>query len=114
MADPLVEGAHPLLAFLRRLVVLPGRLPWTSRGSGVPEDGPLTFPFAWRPALGRDGALLGSLTRIFEQTVQGFYAGRAREEGQLGAKTGSVTVLQRVSSDLRLNPHVHSVFLSLK
>jgi hypothetical protein len=71
----------------------------------------LTFPFPWRPALGRDGALLGSLTRIFEQTVQGFYARRAREEGHLGAKTGSVTVLQRVSSDLRLNPHIHAVFL---
>jgi hypothetical protein len=26
---------------------------------------------AWRPALARDGALLGSLTRFFEQTVQG-------------------------------------------
>ena len=63
----------------------------------------LTFPFAWRPALGRDGALLGSLTRIFEQTLQGFYARRAREEGHLGSKTGSVTVLQRASSDLRLN-----------
>jgi hypothetical protein len=63
----------------------------------------LTFPFAWRPALGRDGALLGSLTRIFEQTVQGFYARRAREEGHPGAKTGCVTALQRVSSDLRLD-----------
>jgi hypothetical protein len=29
--------------------------------------------------------------------VQGFYARRAREQGQLGAKTGSVTVLQRTS-----------------
>ena len=46
----------------------------------------LTCPFAWRPALGRDGALLGSLTRIFEQTVQGFYAWRAREENQIAAK----------------------------
>jgi len=71
----------------------------------------LTFPFSWRPALGRDGALLGSLTRIFEQTVQGFYVRRAHEEGHLGAKTGCVSVLQRVSSDLRLNPHVHAVFL---
>jgi len=51
------------------------------------------------------------LTRIFEQTVQGFYAGRAREEGHLGAKTGSVSVLQRTSSVLRLNPHVHAVLL---
>ena len=41
----------------------------------------------------------------------GFYAGRARQEGHFGAKTGSVTVLQRASSDLRLNPHLHGVFL---
>jgi hypothetical protein len=71
----------------------------------------LTFPFPWRLALAQDGALLGSLTRIFEDTVQGFYAGRARQEGHFGAKTGSVTVLQRASSDLRLNPHLHGVFL---
>jgi hypothetical protein len=71
----------------------------------------LTFPFAWRAALARDGALLGSLTRIFEETVGGFYAQRAWQEGHFGAKTGSVTVLQRASSDLRLNPHVHAVFL---
>jgi hypothetical protein len=71
----------------------------------------LTLPLSWRPALGRDGARLGSLTRIFEQTVPGFYARRAHEEGQLGAKPGSVSVLQRASSDLRLNPHVHAVLL---
>lgn len=55
----------------------------------------LTFPFAWRAAVAQDGALLGSLTRILEETVQGFYAQRARQEGHLGAKTGSVAVLQR-------------------
>ena len=63
----------------------------------------LTFPFAWRRALARDGALLGSLTRIFEQTVQGFYARRAREEGHLGAKTGSVSVLQLTSITFIIN-----------
>ena len=82
----------------------------------LPEDASLrqwvlTFPFAWRPSLARDGGLLGSLTRIFQDTVQGFYAHRARQEGHLGAKTGSVTVVQRTSSDLRLNPHLHAVFL---
>jgi hypothetical protein len=82
----------------------------------LPEEAPLrqwvlTFPFSWRAALARGGALLGSLTRIFEETVQGFYAGRAREEGHLGGKTGSVTVVQRTSSDLRCNPHLHAVFL---
>lgn len=43
--------------------------------------------------------------------VQGFYARRAREEGHHGAETGSVTVRQRVSSDLLLKPQVHAVFL---
>lgn len=31
--------------------------------------------------------------------------------GAHGAKTGAVTVVQRTSSDLRLNPHLHVVFL---
>ncbi len=44
----------------------------------------LTFPFAWRPTLARNGVLLGSLTRIFEATVHGFYAHRARQEGLAG------------------------------
>ena len=69
----------------------------------------LTFPFPWRRA--QDGALFGKLTRIFVETVQTFYAERAAWEGALGAKTGAVTVEQRTSSDLRLNPHLHMVAL---
>lgn len=45
------------------------------------------------------------------QTVHAFYAERAAREGAIGAKTRAVTVLQRTSSDLRLNPHLHAVFL---
>jgi hypothetical protein len=45
------------------------------------------------------------------QTVHAFYAERAAREGAMGAKTGAVTVVQRTSSDLRLSPHVHAVFL---
>ena len=71
----------------------------------------LTFPFPWRRRLAQDGALLGSLTRLCEETVHGFYALRAAKDGIGGAKTGSVTVLQRTSSDLRLNPHLHLVAL---
>ena len=63
----------------------------------------LTFPFSWRRRLAQDGALLGRLTRIFAQTVHAFYAERAAEEGISGAKTGSVSVVQRTSSDLRLD-----------
>jgi hypothetical protein len=71
----------------------------------------LTFPFPWRRRLAQDGALLGDLTRIFLESVQTFYAERAAMGGALGAKTGAVTVVQRTSSDLKLNPHLHSVFL---
>ena len=38
-------------------------------------------------------------------------AGRAAQEGGLGAKSGAVTAVQRTSSDLRLNPHLHMIAL---
>jgi hypothetical protein len=71
----------------------------------------LTFPFSWRRRLAQDGELLVRLTRIFVETVHAFYALRAESRGVRGAKTGAVTVVQRTSSDLRLNPHLHVVFL---
>jgi hypothetical protein len=81
----------------------------------LPETGlrqwVLTFPFPWRRRLAQDGVLLGKLTRIFVETMHRFYADRAARDGAPGAKTGSVTALQRTSSDLRLNPHLHVVVL---
>lgn len=68
----------------------------------------LTFPFPWRRRLAQDGALFADLTRIFVETVQAFYAKGASTRK---AKTGSITVVQRTSSDLRLNPHLHVLFL---
>lgn len=68
----------------------------------------LTFPFGWRRRLSQDGELLSAVTRLFVETVQRFYAEKA---GADGAKTGAVTVVQRTSSDLRLNPHLHVVLL---
>jgi len=68
-----------------------------------------------RPALpgrlAQDGALLGRVTRIAVETVLAFYAARAGEESGLGAKSGAVTTVQRTSSDLRLNPHLHMIAL---
>jgi hypothetical protein len=55
--------------------------------------------------------LLGRLTRIVVETVLSSCAARAAQEGRLGAKSGAVTVVQRTSSDLRLNPHLHLVVL---
>jgi hypothetical protein len=68
----------------------------------------LTFPFAWRKRLAMDGRLLSSLTRIFVTSVHAWYASAV---GARGGKTGAVIVVQRASSDLRLNPHLHVVFL---
>ena len=71
----------------------------------------LTFPFAWRRRLAHDGALLCALTRIFVEAVHRFYARHTGEHGERAVKGGSVTVVQRTSSDLRLNPHLHVVLL---
>jgi hypothetical protein len=70
----------------------------------------LTFPFAWRRRLAMDGRLLSVLTRIFVTSVHAQYTGSLRASG-VRAKSGAVTVVQRTSSDLRLNPHLHVVFL---
>ena len=71
----------------------------------------LTFPFAWRSRLGFDAKLLGALTRIFVQTVLGFYTKRMTREGVAAGQSGAVVVLQRLSSDLRLMPHLHVLFI---
>jgi hypothetical protein len=68
-------------------------------------------PVPVAPAVAQDGALLGKLTRIVVEAVHAFYAERAAREGALDARTGAVTVVQRTSSDLRLNPHLHLVAL---
>jgi len=69
----------------------------------------LTVPLAWRKRLGYDGRLMSALTRIFVKTVLGFY--RERSGGPPRGQSGAVVAVQRTSSDLKLNPHVHAVFL---
>lgn len=48
--------------------LMEGVLPQTALRQWV-----LTFPFSWRRRLAQDGALLGRLTRIFEEAVQTSY-----------------------------------------
>jgi hypothetical protein len=69
----------------------------------------LTVPFAWRKRLAYDGRRMSELTRIFVQTVLAFY--RERGGGPPRGQSGAVVAVQRTSSDLKLNPHVHAVFL---
>ncbi len=75
---------------------------------GVPlRQWVLTVPFAWRKRLGYDGALVSALTRLFVKTVLDFY--RQRTEPRAGTgQSGAVVAVQRTSSDLKLNPHVHA------
>ncbi|MEZ4225754.1 MAG: transposase zinc-binding domain-containing protein [Polyangiaceae bacterium] len=71
----------------------------------------LTLPFELRARVAYDGELFGAVTRTFVGSVLGFYSRRMRDRGVPGGKSGAVTVAQRVSSDLRLNPHLHSLAL---
>lgn len=71
----------------------------------------LTVPFAWRSRLGFDGELLGAVVRKLADAVLAFYRRRLFEEDGVKGKSGAVIVVQRTSSDLRLNPHVHAIFV---
>ena len=71
----------------------------------------LTVPFELRARLGYDGALWSDIARIFSDSILGWYRRRMRDEGVAGGKGGAVIVLQRTSSDLRLDPHIHAIVL---
>jgi hypothetical protein len=72
----------------------------------------LTFPFELRTRLAYDGALLGTASRIVVDSILGFYRRRIGGGGTRSpSKGGAVTVVQRLSADLRLNPHLHIVAL---
>ena len=71
----------------------------------------LTMPFPLRFPLAFDGKLLGQVVRIFADTVAGWYRRRHADLGLPPGQTGAVTVIQRANSDLRLNPHLHTIFL---
>jgi len=82
----------------------------------LPEDVPirqwvLTLPYPLRFPLAFDAKVLGAVLRIFTDTVAAWY--RARQTGRClpDGACGAVTVIQRASSDLWLNPHFHTLFL---
>jgi len=71
----------------------------------------LTVPFELRARLAYDAELLGGVSRELGSAVMDFYRRRFELGGVRGGKSGAVTVVQRSSSDLRLNPHYHLVAL---
>jgi hypothetical protein len=71
----------------------------------------LTVPFAWRARLAYDGELFGAVTRVCTSSILAFYAARMAKEGIASGQSGAVIVVQRTSSDLKLQPHLHLVVL---
>jgi hypothetical protein len=71
----------------------------------------LTMPFALRQRLAYHGKLLGAVGRIFVDSVLRWYRRRMADADTQGGRSGAFTVVQRTSSDLKLNPHLHAVFL---
>ncbi len=51
------------------------------------------------------------MSRLFADSVLGWYRRHLADEGAPNGRGGAVVVMQRSSSDLRLNPHLHGVFL---
>jgi hypothetical protein len=49
--------------------------------------------------------------RIFTDTVATWYRKRHVARGLPSGEAGVVTAIQRANSDLRLNPHFHTLFL---
>ncbi|HEY6723731.1 MAG TPA: transposase [Polyangiaceae bacterium] len=82
----------------------------------LPERAPLrqfalTLPFELRARLAYDGKLLGAVCHAFVDSVLGWYQRHFKARDLGGGKSGAVTAVQRVSSDLRLNPHFHTLAL---
>jgi hypothetical protein len=71
----------------------------------------LTLPHPLRPLVAYDRELSSRIYAIFYDSIQRFYRQRLAERSAPAGRTGSVTAIQRASSDLRLNPHLHGVFL---
>ena len=71
----------------------------------------LSLPFKLRYKMAWDHDLTRAVLAVFHRAVSGFYRARAKEQGIKGAKTGGVTVIQRVGGSLNLNVHFHHAAL---
>ncbi|MDF3067088.1 MAG: transposase [Polyangiaceae bacterium] len=70
-----------------------------------------TLPHPLRARLAYDAPLLGAVTRLFVDSILGWYQCHLRTSTRELAQSGAVVAVQRASSDLKLNPHLHAVFL---
>jgi hypothetical protein len=71
----------------------------------------VTFPFELRQRLAYHGRALGAVGRIFMDSVLGWYRRRMRDQGIRDGRSGAVMVVQRSNADMKLNPHIHAIFV---
>src|SRR5664279_4168954 len=70
----------------------------------------LSLPYALRAPLAYETGLLTLVARVFEDSLLRWYE-RRLAPGDRRAQGGLLTVIQRSSGDMRLNPHLHVVVL---
>ena len=55
--------------------------------------------------------LMGAVSRIYVDSILQWYRRRMEIEVAIAGRSGAVTVVQRTSADLKLDPHLHAVVL---
>ena len=71
----------------------------------------LSFPYKLRFQMAHSAELTGQILQVFIKVINSYQKRVARRCGVAGARTGSVTFIQRFGSALNLNVHFHALFL---
>ncbi len=71
----------------------------------------LTFPFALRFLLAARPKVLSEVLAVVQRGISTFLIHKCGFTVASGARTGTVTLIQRFGSALNLNPHLHMLFL---
>ena len=70
----------------------------------------LTFPFQLRFLFAREPKIMGEVLSLVNRTLSTFLIKKAGLTRKSGARTGSVTFIQRFGGSLNLNIHFHMMF----
>ena len=71
----------------------------------------LSFPFPLRLLLAKDPQLMGCVLNRVQRAISTYLIKKAGLKKKYGAKTGSVSFIQRFGGSLNLNIHFHMMFL---
>ena len=72
----------------------------------------LSFPFPLRFLFAKDPKLMGDVLNLVHRAISTYLIKKAGLKKKSGAKTGSVTFIQRFGGSLNLNIHFHIMYLN--